>query len=399
MINAMGHVIKLHEGDQEAHSMGFLVDLSTQQFADSGGSWIQAMPLGTYHHPIYGKIEITPERVQSFATNVKQNVRGQELDIDYDHKERTSEAAGWVKDAEARSDGLWLLVDWTKEALSKIKSKAYRYFSPEFVDKWKHPSTNQVHKDVLFGGGLTNRPFLKGILPINLSEVAEGGSTVDRALLEKLATRLGITFSEETTDEELNTLVAEAAEQEPDPEDETEEEEEETEEETEEDRELAQLAETSPALARLLSEHASMREQMTELAVTARLHEVETGIKSLTEGTKRVIPPKLRKKLADTLMALPKKQGDQIITVLTELFKDGTVKLGEDTRRDPSESKTFDDPKTQFAAEVAKLTEGEKGMSYADAVSEVSASNPELWEAYRRASFASDPVTGAFAEE
>jgi phage I-like protein len=112
----------------------YLVDLAHIQF-DDGPTWIQAMPLGTYHHPVHGEIAITPERVQRFADGVKQKVRGQDLDIDYDHKSQRSDAAGWVQDADPRSDGLWLSVDWTDEAREKLKKKAYRYFSPEFDDE------------------------------------------------------------------------------------------------------------------------------------------------------------------------------------------------------------------------------------------------------------------------
>lgn len=178
--------------------VGYLVDLATVKFDEgSTQTWIQGAPLGKYDHPIYGEIEFTPERVQQFAANVKANVRGQDLNIDYDHKE--GEAAGWVKDAEARDNGLWLLVEWTKTAAQKIKEKAYRYFSPEFVDEWTHPSTKQAYKDVLFGGGITNRPFLKGILPINMSEVFahaadqnNDGGVMDEKLRKQIAKRLGL---------------------------------------------------------------------------------------------------------------------------------------------------------------------------------------------------------------
>lgn len=167
----------------QAHSYGYMVDLSTVQFADSdqgAQSWIQAMPLGRYSHPFYGDIEFTPERVKNFVRSVEMNVRETELDIDYDHKATTGEAAGWVKQAEARADGLWLLVEWTKSAREKIKEKAYKYFSPEFAEEWKHPKTGAIYKDVLFGGGITNRPFLKDILPLNLSELVKesGGNMV-----------------------------------------------------------------------------------------------------------------------------------------------------------------------------------------------------------------------------
>ncbi len=68
--------------------MSFLVDLSTLKFdeiTEGVASWIMAMPIGKYNHPMYGKIDITPERIQRFAANVNGGVRGIDLDIDYDH--------------------------------------------------------------------------------------------------------------------------------------------------------------------------------------------------------------------------------------------------------------------------------------------------------------------------
>jgi hypothetical protein len=174
---------------------GYLVDLRTIKFDDGDDEvrWIQAMPLGKYDHPVHGTIEITPERVQQFAANVNNRIRETDLDIDYDHKAAGGDAAGWVQTAEPRPDGLWLAIKWTKTAFQKLKEGAYRYFSPEFVDEWKHPKTGVVHKDVLFGGGITNRPFLKDILPINMTEIinhASGGTSMDPTEALKEITKL-----------------------------------------------------------------------------------------------------------------------------------------------------------------------------------------------------------------
>lgn len=152
------------------NAYGYFVDLRGLSLTEGSATWIQAMPLGTYDHPMYGKIQFTHERILRFAQSVKDRVRTTDLDIDYDHKQYNGEAAGWVRDAEARTDGLWLLVEWTKTAYTKIKEGAYKYFSPEFYDEWQHPKTKVKHKDVLFGGGITNRPHIRDILPINLSE-------------------------------------------------------------------------------------------------------------------------------------------------------------------------------------------------------------------------------------
>lgn len=182
---------------------GYWIDLKGISFDD--GTWLQAFPLGHYEHPVFGQISITPERVQRFAANVQMKVRGQDLDIDYDHKADTRVAAGWVSDAQARPDGLWIKVAWTPTARQKLEDGEYRYFSPEFVDEWVHPKTGLLFKDVLFGGALTNRPFLKDILPINLSEMvgditmhgngtgAGGAPPTDAENMVGLAKALGLT--------------------------------------------------------------------------------------------------------------------------------------------------------------------------------------------------------------
>jgi hypothetical protein len=94
---------------------GYLVDLRGLSFDDATdtSTWIQAMTVGEYEHPVHGNIKITPERIQRFAANVNNRVRETDLDIDYDHKAYGGEAAGWVRQAEAREDGLWVLVEWT----------------------------------------------------------------------------------------------------------------------------------------------------------------------------------------------------------------------------------------------------------------------------------------------
>ena len=177
----------------ELNSINFSTDTSNTNAAAS--SWIQAMPLGKYSHPVYGEINITPEKVARFADNVNRKVRGTDLDIDYDHKEYGGEAAGWVKQAEPRADGLWILVEWTAKAWEAIKSKAYRYFSPEFDDEWSNPKTGEKYTDVLFGGGITNRPFLKDILPLNLSEKfseLEGEKNMTPEQIKELFALLGL---------------------------------------------------------------------------------------------------------------------------------------------------------------------------------------------------------------
>lgn len=206
-MSAQGAPVDDKKPDAETH-FGFLVDLEGVELDENDpgtARWIQAFPIGKWKHPTYGDIEMTLDRAVNMAANVNAGVRGQDLDIDYDHKEYRADAAGWVQQAEARSDGLWLNVEWTREAFQKLKDKAYKYFSPEFANVWEHTATGRKFKDVLFGGALTNRPHLKGILPINLSEFVKEEKSSARSTLEVLAAIYSVKFTESTTDDELKT--------------------------------------------------------------------------------------------------------------------------------------------------------------------------------------------------
>lgn len=398
-----GTAIRLNEGDppEESPLLGRWVDLRTVQLNDVGGatvSWIQAFPYKTFEHPLHGKLEFTMERAKRFAENVKNKVRGQDLDIDYDHKALTTEAAGWVKDAEPRSDGLYILVEWTKAAAQKIREGAFRYFSPEFRDSWKHPESGVQYSDVLFGGGLTNRPFMKDMVPINLTEVIgyetgqggrlnEGGNQVTREQLEALAKNLKVEFTAETSDDDLYSAVAEASVQEseadpnggvdpsgtgePAP--------------TPELAQLSELAKTNPAVAVALAELEANRGRIQALETANHLQGVNVALSEI-KGDKFTLAPKYLDKLRAAGIKLGE-NGVEVLGIVRDIFKDGIVELGERGGGDPDNRK-LDEAATEFEAEVKKLTEGDDKLSYIDAVERVALENEELYERYRAAAYA-----------
>lgn len=353
---------------------GFWIELDSITFAEGDNvTWIHAFPLGEYEHPIHGKINSTPERVANMANNVKMNIRGQELDIDYDHKERDGKAAGWVKDAEARSDGLWLAVQWTEPARQAIANKEYRYFSPEYADMWKHPKTGEQYKDVVFGGALTNRPFLKDILPINMSEVV---AQRQGEAMPEIAKLLGL--AEDATEDQIVTkLSAVLSEQTEEPEEE-EENEEETEEEEEESAELSEddivaLAESSPAVKSLL-------EKVSRLETANHLSEIDNRLAKMNTGKKRVLSPAAVKKLREAVATAPKKLADGILDSVDEILEKGIVELEERGGSVPDGSTEI--PK-KFTDKVDSIVKNDQ-LSYADAVERVALTEPDLYEAYRR---------------
>ena len=372
---------------------GFITDLAGVQFEENGtGSWVHAMGIGEYQHPLYGKISLTADRIKEFADSVAKKVRGIDLDIDYDHKVKDTGAAGWVKKAEARSDGLWLFVEWTEEAAGKIKNKVYRYFSPEFHDEWTD-STGTKHKNVLFGGGITNRPFLKDLVPINFSETFE---VTERPSTDKqegtgmdpkqLRTKLGL--PEDATDEQVDAKITELATPAEPPK------------EKEKEEVVPQLVAASE-LVKTLSESTdptqkalgeligSLQTQVVTQGAALHLSEVNASVTALAEHARSkgfALPPATQDSLRQTLLGVSdKKLAESIYDTFKATLDTQLVKLGEtghttdDADRQPADGvKAFNDL-------VGKAMKDNDKLSYADAVQQVSISQPQAFSEYRAA--------------
>jgi hypothetical protein len=382
-----------------SQNFGYYATLNGATFSEQDHTgWLHAMAPGKYHHPKYGELDLGLEKIKAYADSVNNNVRGIELDIDYDHKEDATkgrEAAGWVKKAEVRNDGLWLFVEWTKTAFEKIKEKAYKYFSPEFASEWQDPK-GVTYTDVLFGGGITNRPYLKNLLPLNLSELSfgedgEGGKKDpqddkgDEVDMKKLREALGL--AETITDEDVWKTFGErlkAAPPAPTPEP------------VKEDpkpepvkyalgEDLRKLAETNPAVKDLLGfveqlvetnkENAS---QLRETAVTARLNELDTS---------SLIMVKAAKDLAhDIAMALTEKETQDKFFQLLSMMRDNQgvlVELGERGKASTNGYVRDRSAEAAFNELVAKKMAENTKMQYADAVELVAGDNRKLYEQYR----------------
>jgi phage I-like protein len=368
-----------------AYQAGYWVDLFGVTLNDDTVQWIQAMPLGSYEHPVHGTIEITSERVQRFAANVNDKVRGQDLDIDYDHKNKTDEAAGWVRQAESRPDGLWLAIEWTKAAAQKIKDKAYRYFSPEFVDEWKHPKTQQTFQDVLFGGGITNRPFLKDILPINMSELLEepkqhstGGTGMDP---KELRTLLGL--PEDATDAKVTEAVTALKAAPPAPvvtpavpvaa--------------TEPDAALKKLMEDNPTIKALVEGQKALQEEFSKTKAALRLSEASSAVNSLTAGKDYAFPAVVLNELPAVLVQLSEDQASKVTDLMKKLADTGLVPLKEKGHQQTGGSGEAD-PVKAFVEAVAKAQTDNPKLDYTDAVDQVSRMSPKLFQDYHQATYA-----------
>lgn len=149
---------------------------------------VQILRVGNFNHPKYGEFEITSNVLSEMKANFDKKIRGIDIALDYFH-DSDKEASGWLTAVYLSEDGqeLWGNVQWTPRAAQKLAEREIRYFSPDFAFKWTDPESEITYQNVLFGGGLTNRPFVKDMAAIVASERKE---EMDNKELEKKVLKL-----------------------------------------------------------------------------------------------------------------------------------------------------------------------------------------------------------------
>lgn len=147
----------------------------SDELSDELPDSIEIMRTGKWKHNSYGNFEINDNTINNIITNFNNKVRGIDISFDLEHgtTANKSEAVCWVKKLIKDGSRLMAEVDWTELGKKKIKDKSFKYFSPEFKFKYEDSESGKKYEDVLLGGGLTNRPFIKNMCPIMLSEQME----------------------------------------------------------------------------------------------------------------------------------------------------------------------------------------------------------------------------------
>lgn len=139
---------------------------------DGNGKWIQLYPYDKWYHPIYGETVIDKEVATKLKSNFDSKVKDAHVFTDYDHgmdRAKGNKASGELVEVDVRDDGLWGLVKFTADARKEIEAGEWNYWSTSHYDTWTHPQTNEKFNYVLDGGGLTNKPWIKGMIPLNFS--------------------------------------------------------------------------------------------------------------------------------------------------------------------------------------------------------------------------------------
>src|SRR5690348_1975629 len=109
-------------------------DFGADAVGSNNTAWLEVLPARVYHTPMYGEVQVTPEKLQRMVDGFKNNIRGQEIAVNFDHgmdKAKGNKAAGWYRDFAIKPSAkdpnqlsLHAAVEFTDEAASEIKAKA-----------------------------------------------------------------------------------------------------------------------------------------------------------------------------------------------------------------------------------------------------------------------------------
>lgn len=153
-------------------------------------SWVTITRTGTFTDPRYGKFDITPAMLSQMVDNFDKGVLGQDVFFDVAHKPCDGAAAKLLK---LSIDGGRLrgLVEWTPFGIDAVKNRGFAYLSAEYCENWKDNEKQQPHGCVLLGAGLTTRPVIKNLDPVQLSlDGQDDGNAIRVAISTQLLKEL-----------------------------------------------------------------------------------------------------------------------------------------------------------------------------------------------------------------
>lgn len=181
----------------------FLTSLPADIGANKRRSIVTLTRAGSFTDPRYGRFEITLAMLHEMVRNFDAKVLGQDVFIDVSHRPEDGAAAKIValsvEGSRLRAD-----VEWTDFGLSAVQQRGFRYMSAEYHEDWKDNEAGKAHGTVLLGAGLTVRPVIKRLDPVELSESADraGPVLLHPELVRQLAQEL-----EHTMNKHLKKLI------------------------------------------------------------------------------------------------------------------------------------------------------------------------------------------------
>lgn len=121
-----------------------------------------------FSDPYYGKVDLSRKKFMSMIKNFDEDVYGQEVFIDVAHSPSDG-AAATVKKLFMDGKKFRAEVEFTDFGVDSVKKRGFRYLSIDFTENYTDPETEIEHGPLLFGAGLTIRPRVKRLDPVQFS--------------------------------------------------------------------------------------------------------------------------------------------------------------------------------------------------------------------------------------
>jgi hypothetical protein len=168
----LGRHFLLDEGGAKAAGLVRFYSQAIELAEGAKQTWVTITRTGDFYDPRYGEFKITPTHLEQMVQNFNAGVVGQEIFLDVAHKPNDGAAGKFVKLA-IEGNKLRGLVEWTPFGTDAVQKRGFAYLSAEFHESWKDNEKQQAHGCVLLGAGLTTRPVIKHLDPVQLAEVDE----------------------------------------------------------------------------------------------------------------------------------------------------------------------------------------------------------------------------------
>lgn len=206
-----GRRFQLSEGESpgRVHFLSQRIELADGQKQ----SWVTITRTGDFYDPRYGDFKITPTHLEQMVANFKARTYGQDVFLDVAHQPNNG-AAGKFVQLSVEGGKLRGLVEWTEFGIDAVKKRGFAYLSAEFDENWKDNEKQMAHGCVLLGAGLTTRPVIKNLDPVQLSQDAADGTwrlAISHQLLQELTEQPMNKFLEQLKAKLLAQGIPEAA--------------------------------------------------------------------------------------------------------------------------------------------------------------------------------------------
>ncbi len=129
-------------------------------------SWETLTRIVKFKDDFYGEVDISRAKLNQMVRNFKDNTYGHDISIDVSHRPDLG-GAGFIRELTVEKGKLRSRIEWTQFGIDAVIKRGFRYFSIDYHENYPDPETGKKHGALLRGAGLTTRPRVKRLDPVD----------------------------------------------------------------------------------------------------------------------------------------------------------------------------------------------------------------------------------------